>query len=120
MVNQKVEHYDSLNPRHYQIFERMKIYQSIPDDGELPAVSRHIVMRPVESSDKRRLILSFSDVRDFSFKPFVHPFQFSLLQVDSIQADQWEQIHYRVANAEQHTEFKFYCLDFTAELSSED
>ena len=75
-----------------------------------------LLLCPSDTSDRRRLLLIFHDVRELSFGPGVFfPF-LSLLEIRSIQDQQWEDLKYRVVNAEQDNDLRFYCHHFDATI----
>ncbi len=114
--DENIERYKSLNPSLYSVLDQLELYQK--GTGRAPAsmLSMEIWFRLSvnEGDDPRRLHLSFFDVNDLKVNAqgFV---QVPLLEIVSIKEYQWENLKYRVEDAEGN-QLSFYCKKFTANI----
>ena len=114
MIDTNIEHYYLLKPNQFPIVERLEVYQPIGDEI---ITNLNLTLRASNDTNSERLLVSFLDVRDLEFQPFVQPLQFLILRISSLQDRQWERVNYQVHNAEQDVSFSFLCFGFKATLN---
>lgn len=105
MINQDADitNYWSLNPREFHLLDRLVLSQTYPAKRSSELLSLDLVLRSKETSDRRRLYLSFNGVEDLQLTPHASLIQLLLLEIRSIRDRQWENLKYEVKETEEDT-----------------
>ncbi|MBX7060406.1 MAG: hypothetical protein K1X52_02005 [Pyrinomonadaceae bacterium] len=106
-----LEEFRTLKGSDYSVVEELTLHQQLPDGWNTYELRVDLTLRNRDDSEGR-LALSFSKVRNFRFNPRGSELYFSLLTILPVN-DGWEDVNYKVFNAEQDVEFSFFCNDFT-------
>ncbi|SRR6266699_2599603 len=110
--DETIDYYYSLKPTDFPILERLDIHQDVPYQGRPVELSLEIRMRPPSDTDRRRLLLSFQGVRDLRLiQPSWSEFHMSLIEINSIRSQQWENLNYQVKETEEAS-LSFLCKHF--------
>lgn len=104
--------YWSFNPKLFSVLDKLQLHQK--STGESPA---HMLVLELwlrvsenEEDDLRRLHLSFHNVSELKIQP-PGCIQIPFLEITSIKDYQWENLKYRVHDAEGN-QLSFYCNQF--------
>ena len=115
-----IERYYSLKPTDFPILERLEIQQSMTlDEVSPPELCLEIELRPRSKTDHRRLFLSFIGVKELQLRqPSWSEVQFTFLEINSIQTQQWENLRYKVKESEENA-LSFFCKSFHAAIKED-
>jgi len=115
-----IERYYSLKPTDFPILERLEIQQSMTvDEVSPPELRLEIKLRPRGRTDHRRLFLSFLGVRELQLRqPSWSEVQFTFLEINSTQTQQWENLRYKVKESEEDS-LSFFCKRFHAAIKAD-
>lgn len=110
--NEAIHRYWSLNPKLFPVLDKLELYQKSTGNSQAHMLVLELWLRVSENEedDLRRLHLSFHHVSELKMHP--HGFiQISFLEITSIKDYQWENLKYRVHDAE-GDQLSFYCHQF--------
>ncbi len=114
-TDEAIASYYALRPTNFHDLERLEVRQNAFDGAWETVIE--IELRPKDTADSRRLVLSFKGVRNLKYIPAsLSVLCFSFLEIVSAQDRQWEGVNYHVFESEQDTDFSFLCREFRASI----